>query len=676
MTDKGSNSAGMQARKESAEASGSIPSGELEARLRFEALLVEIAARFVNLPPEMVVDEIDDAQRRLCENLGFDRSSLWQLSGSTQDGPFLLKHFHQPRDIPRPEQVLDAKGAFPWVMSQLLRGETVLISSLDDLPAEAARDVEAFRRYSTKSVAVFPLQTGGTVVAALTFAATRGERAWPEALVTRLRLVAQVFANALAREQADRELRESEARLSLAAESAGTGLWVMEADTSRFWGTPRTRELFNFAPDEELSYEKILGRVFPEDQEQVHQAVQQALQTGNELRVDHRIALPDGNLRWIAARGRARCAAMGEPDRIMGVCTDITERVQTEEALRLALDEVQRLRDRLQEENVYLRQEVKSLHGHAGIIGQSKTLRHALALAEQVAPTPSTVLLQGETGTGKELLAAAIHELSPRRTHTMVRMNCAAIPATLIESELFGREKGAYTGALSRQIGSFELAHGSTIFLDEVGELPAELQAKLLRVLQEKTIQRLGNPKAVAVDVRVIAASNQNLEVAVREGRFRQDLFYRLNVFPITLPPLRERREDIPLLVWTFVGEFAKSMGKPIESIPKPAMAALQRYDWPGNVRELRNVVERAMILATGPRLDVILPAAAAAASAPSAQVLDLMDVERQHIRSVLEKTGWRVDGRGGAAEILGMKRTTLQSRMSKLGIRRPGDRF
>ena len=358
---------------------------------------------------------------------------------------------------------------------------------------------------------------------------------------------------------------------------------------------------------------------------------------------------------------------------MVGASIDMTERRDHEARLRTALEEVRRLQAQFQQENFYLQQEVKSSQGHGWIIGRSPAILRVLAQVEQVAPTPSSVLLLGETGTGKELFATVIHELSPRRNRAMVRVNCAAIPAALIESELFGREKGAYTGALARQIGRFELAEGSTIFLDEISELPFESQAKLLRVLQEKELQRLGSPKSIKVDVRVIAAANRDLTKAVAEGRFREDLYYRLNVFPITAPPLRERWEDIPLLVWAFVEEFSKAMGKPVEAIAKASLRALQQYPWPGNVRELRNVVERAMILAHGPTLRIDSPGAGAIPASPP--LATLAEVEREHIQRVLESTRWRIRGVGGAAEILGLPPTTLESRMAKLGLRRQPSR-
>jgi formate hydrogenlyase transcriptional activator len=342
-------------------------------------------------------------------------------------------------------------------------------------------------------------------------------------------------------------------------------------------------------------------------------------------------------------------------------------RTRAEVTTQNALDEVRRLRDQLQRENVYLQEEVKIVRSHRGIVGQSAALKQVLELAEQVASTNSSVLLIGETGTGKELIASAIHELSPRASRPMVRVSCAAIPETLIESELFGREKGAYTGALSRQVGRFELAHGSTLFLDEVGELPLEVQVKLLRVLQEKEVQRLGSPKNIPVDVRIIAATNRDLGKAVHEKTFRDDLYYRLNVFPIRIPPLRERVEDIPLLIHSFVNEFANSFGKSIESLDKGSIDALQRYSWPGNVREVRNSVERAMILANGRTLFIPLPFVSSSDAPPPSLLLS--DSERQHLLRVLEMTGWRVRGKDGAAEILGVKPTTLDSMMVRHGI-------
>ena len=339
--------------------------------------------------------------------------------------------------------------------------------------------------------------------------------------------------------------------------------------------------------------------------------------------------------------------------------------------LKEALEEVEELKDRLQEENTYLQQEIKLSHNFEEIITQSPNFGKVLEQVEQVATTDATVLILGETGTGKELLARAVHSVSKRKDRPLVKVNCAALPANLIESELFGHEKGAFTGALARKSGRFELADGGTIFLDEIGDLPLELQAKLLRVLQEEEFERLGGTSTIKVDVRVIAATNRDLEETVAKGDFREDLFYRLNVFPIESPSLRERKEDIPLLVEHFVGKYSAKIGKKIATIPHKVMAALQAYDWPGNVRELENIVERAVIISRGTQLELGNWLPKTTPSSGAASIPTLEEKEREHILEVLELTGWRVRGEGGAAEILEIKPTTLDARMKKLSIER-----
>ena len=340
----------------------------------------------------------------------------------------------------------------------------------------------------------------------------------------------------------------------------------------------------------------------------------------------------------------------------------------SDEALRRALAEVERLTERLRAEPVSLRRDADGRLDTSSV-GRSAAIRAVEAQVRQVAATDATVLLLGESGSGKEVFASQIHALSRRCGRAMVPVNCAAIPATLIESELFGREKGAYTGALSRQVGRFEIADGSTIFLDEIGDLPLDLQVKFLRVLENRQFERLGSVKPTKVDTRIIAATHRDLEKRIGEGLFREDLYYRLNVFPIRVPPLRERIEDIPMLVWRFVEEFSVSFGKRVESIGKDNMELLQRYSWPGNVRELRNLVERAVISASGPRLTIALPATSVAGTRRSVK---LVDVEREHIKGVLDSTRWRIRGVGGAADQLGLKATTLETRIAKLGLQRP----
>ena len=341
-------------------------------------------------------------------------------------------------------------------------------------------------------------------------------------------------------------------------------------------------------------------------------------------------------------------------------------RKQTEKELQEALAEIKDLKQRLEAEIV---EEIKVEYNYGEILGHSSAIKTILSQVEQVAPTDSAVLIQGETGTGKELLARAIHRLSSRNEEAMVKINCAAIPPTLIESELFGREKGAYTGALAKQIGRFEMADGGTVFLDEIGELPAELQAKLLHVLERGQFERLGSPETIDIDIRIVAATNKDLAAAVQNGDFRKDLYYRLNVFPIEVPPLRQRKEDIPTLVWAFIQEFSDKMGKAIKAIPGKTMDELQGYSWPGNVRELRNVIERAMILTKGTSLQVDIPKAV---ESIHRQSMGLEEFEKNHIIDILSTTGWKVRGKNGAAEILRLKPSTLESKMQKLGIKRP----
>ena len=342
--------------------------------------------------------------------------------------------------------------------------------------------------------------------------------------------------------------------------------------------------------------------------------------------------------------------------------------------------ELERHKERLQVENAYLQDEIRLESGFENIVGESAALRAVLRKVRQVSSVETTVLLTGETGTGKELIARAIHDASPRKDRPLIKINCGAIPQGIVESELFGHEKGAFTGALQRRLGRFELADKGTLFMDEVGELPLDTQVKLLRVLQEQEFERVGSTKPMKVDVRLIAATNRDVDREVAEGRFRADLFYRLNVFPIRIPPLRERVEDIPVLVAHFLAQFQRKMGKPLRGVTDDAMAQLKRYAWPGNIRELQNVIERACVLATGPLVSLgetlratVAPGRVGSSSAAQAPLLPLDESERAHIRRALAATGGRVHGSDGAAELLGINPSTLRSRMQKLGISAKG---
>ena len=350
---------------------------------------------------------------------------------------------------------------------------------------------------------------------------------------------------------------------------------------------------------------------------------------------------------------------------------EIAERKKVEGSLLETYAEIKRLKDQLEAENIYLEQEVARQDNFGESIGQSSLLTQVFSLVELVAPMNATVLLLGETGTGKGVVARAIHSRSPRKNRPLITVNCATLPAALIESELFGRERGAFTGSDSKQIGRFELADGGTIFLDEIGELPLELQNKLLRVIQDGEFERLGSPRTLKTDVRIIAATNRNLTEEVKNHKFREDLYYRLNVFPITMPPLRQRKDDIPLLVQHFVTKFNAKIGRKIEIVSRETMSALQEYPWPGNIRELESVIERAVIVSQGTTLQVLdrFDTFRKAEEAGGQEIKGLVELEHDHILQVLQKTGWRIEGKNGAAGLLGLNASTLRARMRKYGI-------
>jgi len=647
-------------------------SEHLESRLEFETLISELSSRFIYLPAGAVDREIEDALRRVCESLAIDSAVLWQWSGAT---PAVVAptHVYVAQEGPRSFDPL-RQEQFPWVIQQMLAGRMVVISSLEELPAEAAVDRESARLSGIQSNLTLPLAVGGEPpVGALALNTLRAQRDWPNALVKRLQLVAQVFTNALARRRHELSLRESEARLAAGSDLAGLAFYEVDFGAGVIFIDDRFRDVCGVPPEREDGLQALefwMEQLHPDDRHRVLDLRRQ-LHDGNleRLNLEYRFRHPTQGEKWLHHIGVvAKRDAAGRPAKTSGVLRDITERRRREEELRRALEEVQRLRDRLQVENVYLREQLRRDDGHDRIVGESEAVLKMLAQAKRVAPTEATVLISGETGTGKELLARAIHEMSGRSSKTMVTVNCAALPPALIESELFGREKGAYTGAMTRQAGRFEMADGSSLFLDEIGDLPLEVQVKLLRVLQDGQFERLGSNQTLTADVRVIAATNRDLAAMVSDGRFRADLFHRLNVYPIEVPPLRARVADIPLLVWRFVQEFNKKMGKSIDSIPRPAMERLKHHPWLGNVRELRNQIERAMIVSDGRSLTIELPAGT---PGPNSVPVTLEEVERKHIREVLESVHWRISGEGGAAEILGLRPTTLHSRMKKLGISR-----
>ena len=534
---------------------------QLEEQLQFERVLVEISRRFINLTADLLDTGIGDAQRRVCECLKLDISALWQWSTGVPRISRLTHVYRRFEGPPIPDPMY-AHEFFPWCQQQLEEGRIVAISSMEDLPPEAARDRKLYQYFGIKSALTVPLRTAeGSTIGALNVNTVLQECTWPESLIPRLQLISEIFTNALLRKQSEMELRESEARISLITDTVGAGLWSMEADTGKIWAAPTIRELLHFTQEEELHYESYLKAIHPEDRDLVDQKIKQALQSGDNFQCDYRIALPDGSIRWIVSRGLIQKSTEGTAH-VMGMSLDITERKHLEEQLKESLEEVGKLRDRLQMENVYLREQIRRDDNQHAIVGETKPILKMLSEAKRVAPTDATVLLLGETVTGKELLAQAIHDMSKRKDRSLITVNCSALSPTLIENELFGHEKGAYTGSLIKMAGRFELADGSTLFLDEIGELPMDVQGKLLRVLEHGRFERLGSSQSIKVDVRIIAATNRDLPRSIKEGKFRTDLYYRLNVFPINVPPLRDRKEDIPSLVWSFVKQFEKNIGQ------------------------------------------------------------------------------------------------------------------
>ncbi len=642
----------------------------LEERLRFEELITGVSAKFVNLPAQEVDREVEATLKQVTDFFQIDYCGL--LQAFPEKDSWQITHAASAAGLPPAPVNKDISvRIFPWSYQEVAEHHKYLtFSTLKDLPLEAETDKENYRKWGIRSSTLIPILLNGYHECVFSVSMMRSERNWTVPYIPRLRMLGEILVSALARSRIDEALRESEARLSLAASSGGIGLWSVSLGDRQTWATEKGWELLGLRPDSRVSRETFYSSIHAEDRESVREAMDRAIQSGKDAWVEYRIAAPpDGSVRWRAARSLPHFTSDGEVDRLMGALMDITERKRMEEELQSRLREIEDLKQRIEQENAYLREEIGLHQLHAEIVGQSEPMKKVLVMAEQVAKTNSTVLILGETGTGKELLARAIHKMSERKDRPLISVNCASLPPTLIESELFGREKGAYTGALTRMVGRFEVADGASIFLDEIGDLPLEVQAKLLRVLENGQFERLGSTKTLQVGVRIIAATNRDLAREVTEGRFRKDLFYRLNVFPITIPPVRERPEDIPLLAWAFVRQFEKGMGKRIDTISRKRMEDLQRYPWPGNVRELRNVIEHAMIVSSSKTLVVDLPQPG---SAEPSRGRNLEDMERGHIVDILEKVGWRITGNGGAAEALGLKRTTLQSKMKKLGIRRP----
>ncbi|EFK11700.1 PAS domain S-box protein [delta proteobacterium NaphS2] len=467
--------------------------------------------------------------------------------------------------------------------------------------------------------------------------------------------------------------RRAEAKYRTVADFTYDWEYWANVEGSLEYVSPSCERISGYTPKDFVKNPSLFKEIIsPEDRDAWEKHYHDSRLELKPREIQFRIQRRDGQIRWIEHNCQPVMDHQGGLLGFRAGNRDVTSRKLAEINLQKAYREIEQLKEQLEAETAYLQAEIKLEHNFENIVGNSAALKYVLYKVEQVAIADTTVLVLGETGTGKELIARAIHSNSPRSGRPLVKVNCATLPSHLIESELFGHERGAFTGAQARKQGRFEVADGTSIFLDEIGELPLELQAKLLQVLEAGTFERLGSSHSLKVDVRVIAATNRDLEEEVRKGRFREDLFYRLNVFPITVPPLRRRAEDIPLLAHFFVEKASKRMGKSIERIPESVAKKLMDYSWPGNVRELENVIERAVINSSGPTLRLTDDLSGASRERVESPLKSLQEIEKDHIVGALQSTNWRINGAKGAALILGLNPSTLRSRMRKLGIRKP----
>jgi len=683
---------------------------ELELRLRFEELITELSSRFINLPSEKVDQQIDNGLELVVNALKVDRCSLFQYS---EDGTewIITNSFAQKGYKPTPR--IQVKKDFPWVASKIQHGEILRIESLKNLPEEADLDRQNMARIHIKSTLVIPIIISGSIKYVLTIGSLKQERSWESDIIPRLQLIGEVFANALMRKRLDGEIHKSNEELSdrlrfeefisklsshfvnLPSEKVDQQIESGLKQVVEFLKVDRgslleiskdykeiiskyTYAVKGLAPRPTINlaekYRTVLG--------QLHLGEIVSFSSVDELSEDIAGEIKKSDLK----SGAAIPLSLGNSHNYGLTIGSVKNRREWPETLISRLNlvgeifvnalerkradkKIDQLVKQLELENIYLQEEIKATHGFDEIIGKSAELKYILNQVKQISSTTTPVLILGETGTGKELIARAIHNTSKRKSRPLVKINCSALPPTLAESELFGHEKGAFTGAQKLQIGRFEFADGATIFLDEIGDLPLELQPKLLRVIQEGEFERLGNPKSIKVDVRVIAATNLDLEKEIQEKRFREDLFYRLNVYPITIPPLRQRKDDIPLLVNTLTKKISKKMRKNFKTISRRIIDKLQNYSWPGNVRELENLIERAVISSQEPVLHINLP------DLPSPQVngtKTLKEIDREYMLRILKDANWRIKGTNGAAEILGIKPSTLRDKMKKLNIIRP----
>jgi formate hydrogenlyase transcriptional activator len=689
----------------------------LEEMHRFKAVLFELSAKFASLSLGEIDGEIENGLELIARFLDIDRAHLLELK--EDDPEAYITHAYALEGIPT---YIGLKGGaqFPWAFQRIRQGKVVKFSRAEEEIKKPTKDREFVVREGIKSLLAIPLKVSGSIVGALSFTTFSSYRAWPDELIKDLNLVGEVFANAIQRKRAQEQIEElsrfeelvsevSAKLVHLPASSVDNGIqeglgrigeflgmdWCSLAQFSPYgsavmvshaWmrqgvddslGRLTTFELPWFIQKwlrtECVAFQDVDDLPPPASVDREN-LLALGIRSGLSVPLETGETVIGALVMSTVRASRAWPDRLVQRARLLGqIFANAHSRKHREERLQEAFAEIKELKEQIEADCMYLREEIEVQHDFHNIIGESEALLGTLAKIKAVAATDVTVLVLGETGTGKELVARATHEASQRRNRPLVKVDCAALASSLIESELFGHEKGAFTGAHAKRTGRFELAKGTTVFLDEIGELSLELQTKLLRLLQEGSFERLGSSKTIQVDVRIIAATNKDLERDVQEGRFRKDLWYRLNVFPIRVPALRERREDVPLLVNWFVDKYSKKLGKKIKLIPESELRKLQAYHWPGNVRELENVIQRAVVNSRGSKLELVEKLEGPPnEDVPFGPEGSLEGVERAHMIRVLEQTDWVVHGPQGAAWILGLNPSTLRSRMKKLGIRKP----
>ncbi len=646
----------------------------------FQTLLAEISSSLLKVSADETNELIGEVLAIVGNHYGLDRVNVSWYEGELPGFGAPIDWAPDPSTIetPSPDEV-------PFGLSLMQKGEIDRIDDVEAMPEVAHIDQARWRSLGFRSVLCLPLNIKDTIFGSATFA-FRSQRDWDDGTITELQLIAHTITNAALRQWSMVQISRREQDLERSQEVAKVGSYRLQAtisdgDPSKFLNVLNVEmsdeafKMFDVEPREDANAlaGEAASRIHPDDELRVREMWRSSLERSGEHIVEYRIVRRDGSMIHVQVKDQLDSIDEKGVMTHFGTYKDITEWVEANRELQSAFSQIQELTDQLQDENVLLRDEVRAAHGFDKIIGNSRKLRGVFDAVRQVAPTDVTVLICGETGTGKELIAQSIHDLSDRKTMPMVSVNCAALSADLIESELFGHEKGAFTGAHARRKGRFEITNGGTLFLDEIGEMSGDLQAKLLRVIQEGEFERLGGSTTLKTDVRLVAATNRDLVQEMDSGRFRADLYYRINAFPVELPPLRERKEDIPLLAAHLVRKHAKILGKEITSMSAQMLRYLQEQDWPGNIRELEGTILRALISTTGPVLDFGGGGGTNdEAAANTSDSLSLLDAQRKHVVDVLERTRWVIEGEKGAASALGLAPSSLRSKMKRLDIVRP----